>query len=249
MHLTGHTIIVTRPQGQANHLMSLLKAEGAEPVWFSPIEISPNLEVLPSLPAAFLSADIVFFVSPSAIDVAKDYLDFSSFSGSLVCVGKPSADKLKAISHQHVFYPEEGHDSEAVLDLDLFADVTDKKVLIIKGEGGRMVLTENLRLRNAKITSFSIYQRCKNQLDWDKWRALIEQKHISAVCVTSSEIATGLFEQAPKEALQVLKSLLYLTPHARITQCLEQLGVTNALTCKAGDENMVQSLITLLKPI
>lgn len=249
MSLKGLTILVTRPEGQAATLMSLLKDAGAEPIWFSPIKICPNLEVLPKLQEAFLAADIVFFVSPSAIDVAKSWLDFSLFKGLLVCVGKPSADKLKEVSGHDVFYPEDGSDSEAVLRLDLWNDVAGKKVLIIKGMGGRTTLSTNLKQKGAIIESLSIYQREENQLDWDKWLLLAQRKHISAICVTSSEIAQGLFKQAPKDAQQLLKSLLYLTPHARITQCLEQLGVTNAVTCKAGDESMVQSLTTLLKPI
>lgn len=249
MLLQGLTILVTRPQEQAAHLMHLLGAEGANPIWFAPIEICPDSQLLLQLPAQFLAAEIVFFVSPSAIEIAAPYLDFSQFLGSLVCVGKPSADKLQALSQHKVYYPSAGNDSEAVLDLGLWQGVVGKNVLIIKGEGGRTKLAQQLQKLGAKVNKISIYRRQEKQLDWDGWLNLAYKQHISAVCVTSSAIAQSLFMQAPKEAQQILKSLLYLTPHTRITQSLQQLGVTNAVTCKAGDENMVQSLITLLKPV
>ena len=247
--LSGHTILVCRPKIQAARLMQLLADYGANPVLFSPIAILPQPKKLVELNQVFLQADWVVFVSPSAIDVAAEHLDFRRFNGQLFCVGKPSADKLMKISGKLVYYPEHQNDSTALLQLPIFEQAFGKKVLIIRGEGGRGELIRALNDKGAQVFVEEIYQRARLPLDWAMFDSLTQTGQITAVCVTSAEIAEALFSSAPLNIQPKLRALLYLVPHERIQERLQRLGAQHIMISEAGDENMVHCLIGVINSL
>ena len=242
MDLNNQIVLVCRPKMQSERLMSLLTERGAQPVLFSPIGILPQPGKLSGLNTSFLNSDWVVFVSPSAIDVAAPYLDFKNFSGNLFCVGKPSSDKLRQVSGKNVYYPEDRSDSTALLQLPIMEQAFGKKVLIIRGEGGRAELVRTLNDKGSQVFVQEVYQRIPLALDWSLFYSLYQTARLNTVCVTSSEIAEALFEDAPAEAITILKKLLYLVPHERIREHLQRLGVTHIIVSDAGDENMVNCL-------
>ncbi|WP_434776981.1 uroporphyrinogen-III synthase [Neisseria sp. Ec49-e6-T10] len=250
MKLNGQIVLVTRPQMQSKKLIHLLQIAGANAQLFTPITILPKTDCLLTLDKHFLQADWVFFVSPSAIDVAAPYLNFHRFNGSLFCVGQPSAEKLRVISGKNVYHPEAGqNDTLALLSLPIFQQAFMKKVLIIRGEGGRADMAHFLHEKGAHVYIEEVYQRHPIPLDWAQFFMWVQTGLLSAICVTSSEIAQLLFKNAPQEAQQILKKLLYLVPHVRIQEHLQRLGAEKVITCAAGDENMVKSLIGALGPL
>ena len=247
--LAGHTVLVCRPKIQATHLMQLLADYGANPVLFSPIAILPQPKKLAELNQFFLEADWVVFVSPSAIDVSSGHLDFRRFNGQLFCVGKPSADKLMKISGKLVYYPEHQSDTTALLQLPIFEQAFGKKVLIIRGEGGRGELIRALNDKGAQVFVEEIYQRTRLPLDWALFDSLTQTGQISAMCVTSAEIAEALFTGTPPEIQAKLRALLYLVPHERIQERLQRLGAQHIIVTDAGDENMVHCLIGVINSL
>ncbi len=247
--LAGFTVLVCRPKIQSERLMQLFAAQGANPVLFTPIAILPQPKKLSELNEVFLQADWVVFVSPSAIDVTAQFLDFRRFNGQLFCVGKPSADKLMNVSGKTVYYPQNQSDSTALLQLSIFEQAFGKKVLIVRGEGGRGELIRALNDKGAQVFVEEVYQRTRLPLDWKLFESLVQNEQIKAVCVTSAEIAEILFMEAPVTAQAQLSRLLFLVPHERIQERLQRLGAQHIIVTEAGDENMVHCLIGVINSL
>lgn len=246
--MTGPTqaVLVTRPKSQATQLMRLLAEAGFLPLWASPIAIVPQAPALARLPEQLAAADVVFFVSPSAVEVATSGLSWPDQPPQWVAVGQATATALRLIGLDSVWAPVVGHDSEAVLALPLWAELAKRavpaKILIVRGQGGRPWLAEALRAAGHEVTFAEVYQRQPQVIDWASVMAQKGSAELVAACVTSSEIGTGLWTQVPESLQQVFKNLLYLTPHERISQTLQTLGAHRVLTCALGDDKMVLAL-------
>src|SRR4051812_43322747 len=72
--LSGHAILVTRPQTQAEHLAALIEGEGGEALRFPTLAILPPQDPARAAallaPAALAERDIAVFVSPTAVTAA-----------------------------------------------------------------------------------------------------------------------------------------------------------------------------------
>lgn len=244
MTLTGRTVLVTRPFGQASGLLQKLEAVGAEPLPFAPILLEPLAEALAALPQQLREADWVIPVSPSAIELAAAALSAADLSQvKLACVGASSASKLAALINKPVLCPEgELSDSAALLARPELADLAGQRVLIIRGENGRAELADELAARGAVVTLAELYQRRDAVLDWGSFDALAAQGKLAAAIVTSGEIADKLFQLAGPSRAKSLQSLLYGVPHPRIAERLQALGARRIVTTPADDAALVAGL-------
>ena len=153
-------ILITRPAGRAATEMQACAAAGWRALPFSPIRIEADAAALARLPEQVAAADAVFWVSPSAVDIAAGVLDFSSCTPLHITVGQASAQALAAFCSQPVYAPQEGNDSEAVLQLPLWQSLPrGAEILIIRGRGGRGFLAQSLRQQGFKVQIAEVYFR------------------------------------------------------------------------------------------
>lgn len=239
-------VLVTRPKNQATQLLRLLAEAGFVPIWASPIAIVPQAAALAALPESLATADVVFFVSPSVVEMVAGAVDLTRFQAQWVAVGQATAAALHRVGLTAVWAPLGGHDSEAVLALPLWAELAKgqrpAKILIVRGNGGRPWLADALRAAGHEVSFAEVYQRQAQAIDWESVQRQQGSAQLVAACVTSSEIGTGLWAQVPDSLQQAFKNLLYLTPHERISQTLQTLGASRVVTCALGDDNMVLAI-------
>lgn len=249
--LTHCTVLVTRPATQSQHLCALLHSVGATPLPFPLINIIADNEQLSTLSNKVAQADWLIFISPGAIDIAKNLLTKIPAHINLACVGEPSAKKLAQLYHDNIIvYPHEGNGAAALLQEPALAPpLSGQKIVIICGHGGRGELTDILSERGAHIVQAPVYQRIPNNPDWRAFDlACATSAHIAA-CITSEQIATLLFKQAGSERLARLQSLIYCVAHKRIAKRLTQFGARDILITDAGDQAMVTALCQrLIRP-
>ena len=94
----------------------------------------------------FSRADAVFWVSPTAVETAAPYVDFSDDLKVQVAVGQASGRALQRCGAKNVSVPQEGNDSEAVLRLPVWDTLPQgARILIVRGRGGRDFLAESLK--------------------------------------------------------------------------------------------------------
>src|SRR5690606_20556816 len=91
-----------------------------------------------------------------------------------------------------VQYPEERMDSEAMLALPPLQDIAGKRALIVRGKGGREILSAGLRKRGATVDYCELYERAVPDHAPGFLQASLQQHPPSAVVISSGEAMDNL---------------------------------------------------------
>ena len=112
-----------------------------------------------------------------------------------------------------------------------------KKILIVRGVGGRDVLAETLKARGAQVTFAECYQRINPQTNCDLLAQLWAEKNLHGIVVTSSEAMRHLLDLTGDAAW--LRNVTLFVNHARIAELPLQLGLKVVVADAPGDEAML----------
>ena len=221
------TLLIIRPSNRPQQDIQTCHAAGWQAQVLSPIEIEADRSALNKLPEQFKQADVVFWVSPTAIETAAPHLNFSDGPKAHITVGQTSQHTLAQFSPYPVFSPEDGNDSEAVLRMPIWKNLPpNARVLIIRGHGGRDFLADKLTELGFQIDIAEIYFRRPHAIDWQNFKT----EDIAAAYVTSGELAREFFHQIPPQFSRFFESLLYFTHHPRIADALRIVGAKHVET-------------------
>jgi len=104
--------------------------------------------------------DTIIFISPNAVEHGLNQLQSLSALNSniqLATIGQGSAKALKSkLGKQPDICPQENFNSEGLLATEAMQNVANKRILIIRGNGGREHLKNVLQQRGAIVE----YLRC-----------------------------------------------------------------------------------------
>ena len=253
-------VVITRPLAQAAPLAARVAALGRPVVLLPLLEIDtlddagPLQAALAELPAYALVA----FVSPNAVHAACAHVKAWPPGVTLAVLGEGSRAALAAhgitpATARIVSPPDAAcSDSEHLLQaLDLEA-LRGRRVLIVRGDGGRELLGDGLRAAGAHVTPVIAYRRRVPPLSGAlgaTLRALLA--HENDWVVTSSEALRGLLgllheldAEAAPPADNVVKMLQQhlIVPHARIAQTATTLGFGRVTLTGSGDERVLAAL-------
>jgi len=230
--LRGRGILVTRPARQAQRLAALVEAGGGRAILFPAIEIEPLEGPLPPLE----EFDLVAFVSPTAVQCAGARLKGSSVR--VAAVGSGTRRELEAQGFTDVVAPRDGSDSEALLALPELQDVAGKRILIVRGEGGRELLAESLTARGGEVEYLECYRRVVPRADpaplLSKW------DEVDAVTVSSSEAVDNLVGLLG--AGRLAGKPLFAN-HPRVAERAREAGIAEVIVAGPGDEETGEALV------
>ncbi|MDD3352149.1 uroporphyrinogen-III synthase [Zoogloea sp.] len=245
--LAGRVIAVTRPVAQADGLCATLAGLGAEPLRFPLLHIEPvaDPEPLRAMARRLDEFSLAFFVSPNAVNLALDViLPEAPWPAHLVVatVGKGSEAALAARGFRQVLAPDRGFDSESALALPAFRSeaVAGRKVLILRGDGGRDLLGDTLKARGAWVEYLTCYHRGGPPEDPAPLLARVRQGALDALTLTSSEGVSHLLA-LPDAAL--LKDVPVFVPHARIAAVAREGGFARVILTEPGDTGLIAGLV------
>ncbi|MFJ5441925.1 uroporphyrinogen-III synthase [Pectobacterium sp. CHL-2024] len=197
------TILVTRPSPTGEQLVTRLRKLGYN-AWHSPlIEFSPGRELasLPTLLQALSADDLVFTLSQHAIHYADPMLVRTGISWpahlAYYAIGRTTALALHKISAHPVTYPPERETSETLLQLTDLQDVSGKRALLLRGNGGRELLGETLTERGAQVTYCECYQRRDVHYDGLEQSRHWQQIGIDKLVITSGEMLQRIYTLVP----------------------------------------------------
>jgi uroporphyrinogen-III synthase len=240
MSFAGRGIVVTRPRELAQSLAALIERRGARPIVFPAIEI----EKLP--PPAVLhdiaQYDMAIFVSPSAARVALPAIGPWPASVAAAAVGGGTRRELERAGIERIVSPQEGADSEALLALSQMRDMAGKRVLIVRGEGGRPVLAEALELRGARVDYAECYRRRRPSVDASPLTAAWQVGEVDALTISSSEGFDNLAALLGNDAPALLGGTPAFVPHARVASHVRS-RVRDAIIAGPGDDQLVERLV------
>ncbi|TDV14521.1 uroporphyrinogen III methyltransferase/synthase [Paraburkholderia caballeronis] len=263
------TVVVTRPAGQSDSLVAQLAAQRIRTLDFPLIAIAPAHDDAP-LRAALNGLDryaLVVFVSPNAVDRAfASYASVSSIWPHPLPVAVVGPASVAALARHGVAAPDHRvisppvpadeeparFDSEALyaaLEATFGATGLDgRRVLIVRGDGGREWLADRLREAGAEVETVAAYRRVVPDPAigvWQQVHALLAGAP-HAWLVTSSEGVRNLEELAHEHLtageIAQLKHAPLVAPHPRIAETARGLGFDRITVSGAGDERIVQTL-------
>jgi uroporphyrinogen-III synthase len=225
-------VIVTRPQAQADALVAELRAAAVDAVALPLIDIAPLADERP-LREAWRRLDtfsLLMFVSANAVQHFMRLRPLSAaWPAQLLAAstgpGTSAALRDAGVPPEQLVEPDgEVFDSEALWQQLLPRDWRGRHVLVVRGEGGRDWLAEQLRERGATVDFIAAYRRCPPQLDAAARRLLdaaLAQPRLHLWVISSSEAAAHLGRLAPQADWRAADAV---APHPRIVQALQQLG-------------------------
>lgn len=248
-------VVITRPRQQAEPLARAVAMLGREPVLLPLLEISPldDDTALRRVLADLASYAMVAFVSPNAIDAAFAYIAHWPGGVDIAVVGEGSRAALRKHGvddgRVRIHCPKDPafSDSEHLLQALDLASLAGRRVLVVRGEGGRELLPDALRGAGALVETVAGYRRAVPDLTpqlADRLAGLLARPN--DWIITSSEALRGLVslvERIGSAQLQTqLRQQRLIVPHARIHETASALGFGRLVLTGSGDERLLAAL-------
>ena len=232
-------LLITRFAPHAQQLVDALAEVGCFSI------AQPLLTVVglndPKTLDTFLSEhyDAVIAVSGNAVKYAEYNILDAWPKAQYFAVGESTRDKLALACQQQVTCPLFRFDSEGLLALDALQNVDGKRILILRGKGGRNLLENTLVERGAEVDFFQTYKRVKLDLDGTDLVNFWQQASINGAIISSVEILNQLFVLVPKEYTSWLCMLTFYVPSQRVANQARLLGVENIILLPSLHTNQI----------
>jgi len=242
-------VVVTRPAHQAEHLCQLIEQAGGTAIRLPVIEIAPptDIQAAQDKLRQLENFNTAIFTSANAVE-GLFKLAPPSFSWpqniQVAAIGKRTASVLNAHAISVDIVPDQGFNSEALLQSDAMNTVADKKIMIFKGEGGRTLLSKTLNQRGAYIESIDLYQRKRLNKGFRNIQQTGKSGSIDLFVVTSNEGLQSLFEMATENERAWLLTTPLVVISERTAQLAKTLGFSHhsMVAKEASDEGLLNSL-------
>ncbi|GBE08153.1 uroporphyrinogen-III synthase [bacterium BMS3Bbin11] len=246
--LQNCTLVVTRPIGQANKLIDILENAGATVVHFPVIKITaiPEQERLLELAKQLNMYDIAIFISRNAAIYGTALLQQAGWpqNTQIAAIGNGTAQQLRTLGYSTNIVSSTTANSEGLLAEPAMHSVKGKRILIIRGNGGRGKLAETLCLRGAQIDYFECYERSRPQANTKILSRLWDRNSLNGIILTSAEGLKNLYQMVNKNDLPRLNTTpLYVISSTMVELC-GKLGykLTPVLMPSAHDEDVLESV-------
>ncbi|WP_435275120.1 uroporphyrinogen-III synthase [Psychrobium sp. nBUS_13] len=232
-------VLITRPQAKSAHLQTLLLSHQLYCLSYPLVQFSAK--IAPLAQQSLLEADIIIAVSENAVIFANQQINDWPESAQYYAVGKATQQQfslleISADSPEHAT-------SEGLLALSHLANVQNKHVVILRGDGGREYLAQELDRRGARVEYVETYCRELVPVSHSDQVLQWQQEQINTIVVTSGEILQYLWDNIGEINRCWLKRLSLIVPSQRIVTIAENLGF-QAIELSNGADN--ESILKIL---
>jgi uroporphyrinogen-III synthase len=245
--LAGLGVLVTRPAGQALGLCQLIESAGGRPLALPTIAIVPVADPAPARGLLAEAWDLMVFTSRNAVELALALGGDGAWphAARLAAVGRATATALSAAGRAPDLVPPERYDSESLTAMPGLAQMSGRRVLIVRGEGGRALLGEVLAERGAQVQFAEVYRRVRPAIDprqvLARWSA-----DVGLVTATSDEVLLNLVEILGVDGREQLLATPLVVISERTAQTAQGLGFrTVRVAERAEDQAILNTLIAL----
>lgn len=155
-------LVITRPESQADELIKQIKIA-------NPDLNLLHLPLISILPVRFELPDIQFekaiFISRNAVE--HFFHRSSNIAHSYFAVGEPTAKLVDQFTGTTTHYPDQMN-ADGLVAMDELQSVKGQNILLIKGEGGRSLIYDELSSRGANVSVLDVYRRKLPELSSQK---------------------------------------------------------------------------------
>jgi len=245
--LRGKRVLVTRPERQAEGLISAIQAQGGEVIRCPVLTIEPVMttELVKRQIINLDHYDDLVFISSNAVRLGLDSIAnyWPQLPGHLrwFAVGKSTAACLEADGIK-VIMPAVGFNSEALLQLPELQQLAGRRLLIIKGEGGRELLEQCLTERGARVDTLALYRRDVVRYSSERLQALFAAGLPEVLIATSVDVLMAM-DELLKSCFANRLELPLVVASERISGVAKGLGYRQVITSNgAADESIVKAI-------
>ena len=156
-------ILLTRPDGQAGPLRARLEELGARVSVFPALRIEP---LAPDAAALRFLADADWAIFASANAVRHLYAGASAppaLPARLAAIGPATAQALQDAGAADALVAASPHTSEALLAAPPLAALRGRRVAVVRGRGGRTLISDTLARRGNAVRSLEVYRRAPTE--------------------------------------------------------------------------------------
>lgn len=250
IYLKQARILVTRPAHQAQNLCDLISQNHGVPICLPTIEIVPLILENAELETALHNSEWFIFTSANAVRCYCSQLDDAKMrdlkNKSCFAIGQATAQALILQGLNVDLTPVQGYNSEALLALDELQDVSQKNIIIIRGENGREMLSDSLTRRGAKVHYQNVYKREIPEIDCTNIAQLISQKKLNFITITSGEAIQNLVTMLPIMQHDFLKKIPLIVVSERIQTIAKNLGFEYVVLAQMPSDDAIIKTITMI---
>lgn len=201
-----------------------------------------SIEPLPIPNIDFSHYDYLFFVSANAVRLAPLKQDASD--RRMVAIGKQTAEALKNKGCSVDIVPRSGFTTEDLLAEPELQDMTAKRCLILRGEGGREALKQQLSDRGAEVEYLDLYRRVAPRSIPDDQLGLLKKASRAVGMFTSVESLDNFIQAISEEDRLWLWQLPLIVGSQRIAGSVRKMdaNVRVIVAKDPSDQSMVNAL-------
>jgi uroporphyrinogen-III synthase len=238
--LAGLAVVITRPAAQADPMARAIEAEGAEALLLPSLRIeSLRLDEAARAAADPDRYDDLVYTSVNAVDSALAQLPRPR-AARLFAVGSATRAALAAHGLDAIAPDGAGAaNSEGLLALPELAAPTGRRILILRGVGGRELLRDTLRARGAEVACAELYRRAPAPPDLAVLARIAALRRAGRSCVlavSSVESLDGLLAGIGAHWRAELLALPLLVPGSRVAAAAAARGHSGPAILAASAE-------------
>ncbi len=223
--LQGFCLLNTRPRHQAACLTKrIINAHGR--VLHCPTLVITPLTQWQQTLTQLKEVDAIIFTSTNAVThffKQKPWTTWPSLK-ACVAVGHATAQALDAYSMSTITIPHQA-DSEHIVGLPLWHQQNIHHILLVKGQGGRTLITDYLTSLGKKVTLLEVYQRQLPKVNSQKLMHWYQEDGFDAILATSGESIQNLFRLFPITTHDWLKTKPWLVISKRLGHIANEHGI------------------------
>lgn len=243
------SVLVTRPANQADALCAAVEAAGYTAHHQPLLELLALSELPPPQRQLLLDLDRyqhVIFVSGNAVRFGmaciEDYWPQLPVGLAWYAIGDATAVLLHGFGIE-VVTPGKLMTSEGLLAVPPLQAVAGQRILIIKGEGGRATLREELLRRGATVDELACYRRACPDLPAGQLAASLHEWRIDLVMISSGEGLANLQALLRWPETTKFTPICVIVPSERIARLAQKAGFGQVVTAEnASDVAMLHAL-------
>ena len=241
--LSGLTVLITRPSNQVESLRRAIESGGAKVLSLPLIEIRAlnDAQAIQDLKDKVLQLDCyqsLIFVSNNAVsfggEVINNYWPQLPLGVDVIAVGPTTAEAASERFACEVIQPTSGMTSEDILRLPQLQDVSEKKIGIVRGQGGRELLADTLRERGAIVDYLEAYSRTPIDYTSADFCNRLLEAGVNVLTVSSGESLDRL-SHLLVDNRKKLQQLNLLVPSQRVGRQAENAGYQQVHSASGAD--------------
>ena len=216
--LEGIGVLITRPDGHANELISEIEDIGGHVINLPAINIVPrNKAIVEEEETKLPEPDITIFISQNAVKEGLQYARKSLIGA----IGPKTSACIKSYGKNVDIEPTNGFDSENFLKEAHLQNVYGKNIRIIRGNEGLNLLGDTLQKRGATVHYLSVYERNLPNIEkkaLEKTETAWRNRQIHIMTAMSVQTYKNIFLLLSDELSKEIGSTPLVTPAKRVIE-------------------------------